>query len=308
MHTIARTGVALVAGVTLAGFGLGAPAVAGGDRDGDGIPSSWERAHGLDPLRAKDARWDLDKDGLTNLREYRNSGKLRDEDSDDDGIDDGDEVKVFGTDLRDADENDNGRLDGDDDRDRDGVDNEDEDDADERCRYDDEDSDDDDVSDEDENELRLVVGEADSDGDGLADGDEDRNRDGVANEDEDDDDLDECDGDYDDDGESDEDDADVLGTISAWDPQTMVMTIATTSGFSVTVTLRSDTEVEIEDWEASEEYSEESNEQSDESGESEGSEDEGTLADLRVGLQVAELDMDDDSGTVEEIEVYRPVA
>lgn len=294
MNTFLRTGTALLAGLALGGFGLAAPAVAGGDADGDGIPNRWERNHGLDPHRAADAGWDLDKDRLSNLAEYRHGGTLRDEDTDDDGIDDGDEVKVFSSDLRDADENDNGRLDGDDDYDHDGLDNEDRDDDNERCRYDDDDRDHDDVSDEDENELRLEVGDADSDGDGVEDGDEDRDRDGVANEDEDDDDLDECDGDFDGDGESDEDDGDLLGTITAWDPQSLLLTIKTVSGFTVTVTLRADTEVEFEDADCEEESSC-----------PEESEEEGSLADLTVGQQVAEIDLDEDTATVEEIELYR---
>lgn len=41
------------------------------DSDGDGMPDSWERAHGLNPLDPADAALDTDGDGLTNLQEYQ---------------------------------------------------------------------------------------------------------------------------------------------------------------------------------------------------------------------------------------------
>lgn len=41
------------------------------DADGDGIPSDWESAHGMDPRDASDADKDLDGDGFTNMEEYR---------------------------------------------------------------------------------------------------------------------------------------------------------------------------------------------------------------------------------------------
>lgn len=40
------------------------------DSDGDGIPDSWENAHGLNPLNPNDALLDNDHDGLNNLAEY----------------------------------------------------------------------------------------------------------------------------------------------------------------------------------------------------------------------------------------------
>ena len=40
------------------------------DPDGDGIPSAWEAAHGLDPTDPNDALEDPDADGLSNLQEY----------------------------------------------------------------------------------------------------------------------------------------------------------------------------------------------------------------------------------------------
>ncbi|MFY9397803.1 MAG: PKD domain-containing protein [Desulfomonilia bacterium] len=40
------------------------------DTDGDGLPDSWESAHGLDPSKPGDAAGDLDGDGISNLEEY----------------------------------------------------------------------------------------------------------------------------------------------------------------------------------------------------------------------------------------------
>ncbi len=40
------------------------------DSDGDGLPDSWEIAHGLDPNNRSDATQDRDGDGLTNWQEY----------------------------------------------------------------------------------------------------------------------------------------------------------------------------------------------------------------------------------------------
>jgi hypothetical protein len=40
------------------------------DRDQDGLPDDWERAHHLDPESAADAAQDSDGDGLTNWQEY----------------------------------------------------------------------------------------------------------------------------------------------------------------------------------------------------------------------------------------------
>jgi hypothetical protein len=42
------------------------------DRDGDGIPDAWEKAHRLNPRDASDAMADRDGDGYTNLEKYLN--------------------------------------------------------------------------------------------------------------------------------------------------------------------------------------------------------------------------------------------
>lgn len=48
-------------------------AVAPADSDADGMPDSWERRYGLNPLDPADGSTDNDKDGYTNLEEYLNN-------------------------------------------------------------------------------------------------------------------------------------------------------------------------------------------------------------------------------------------
>jgi hypothetical protein len=43
------------------------------DQDQDGMPDTWEKAHGLDPQNPADRNADRDGDGYTNLEEYLNS-------------------------------------------------------------------------------------------------------------------------------------------------------------------------------------------------------------------------------------------
>lgn len=291
MRFVRALSTAALAALVLTGA-TAAPAIAGSrDLDGDGIPNRWERTHGMNPRNAADARADFDRDGLVNLAEYRLGGLLRDEDTDDDGHDDGDEVRdgTRSTTLTDADTDDDGRKDGDEDADRDGIANEDEDDARESCRHDDDDRDRDDVDDEDENELRLAVGDADKDDDGVTDGDEDADRDGETNEDEDDDPADRCDGDFDGDGETDEDEGDQYGVIASFDFATGLLSVTSLAGFTVTSVVDGDTEIELEEPEGFE-------------GELE---DDGTTADLVVGAPVAELEVDDDTGAFASVKVHR---
>ena len=68
---------------------LASPALAR-DRNHDRIPDRWERAHHLS-LKVNQARRDQDRDGLRNRGEFRAHLNPRDADSDDDGIEDGDE-------------------------------------------------------------------------------------------------------------------------------------------------------------------------------------------------------------------------
>jgi hypothetical protein len=280
-------------------FALSAAHAGTGDRDGDGIPNRWERTHGMNPTKAADAKADFDRDGLVNLAEYRAGSLLRDEDTDNDGHDDGDEVKdrLKSTHVKDADTDNDGTPDGDEDADRDGVDNEDEDDAREGCARDDDDRDSDHVDDEDENEIGTKVRAADSDGNGVTDGDEDADEDGEANEDEDDDAADRCDGDFDGDGEADEDDQDLFGSIVSFDDATNTLTLQSVGGHTVTLEITEDTEIEIEGDPAP-------TAQSTADQESEGDDREGTTADLVPGAQVAEIEIDDDTGTLEEITLY----
>ncbi|HVR76298.1 MAG TPA: hypothetical protein VMT52_18360, partial [Planctomycetota bacterium] len=63
------------------------------DRDGDGIPTYFELANGLDPLDPLDAALDTDGDGLTNIEEFLAGSDPRLADTDGDGLLDGVEVK-----------------------------------------------------------------------------------------------------------------------------------------------------------------------------------------------------------------------
>jgi hypothetical protein len=62
----------------------------GRDANGDRIPDRWEKKHGLS-LKVKQTRRDQDKDGFKNRAEWRAQTDPRDGDSDDDGIEDGEE-------------------------------------------------------------------------------------------------------------------------------------------------------------------------------------------------------------------------
>jgi hypothetical protein len=68
------------------------------DRNHDRIPDKWEKRHHLS-LKHKQGRRDQDHDGLKNRGEFRAHLNPRDADTDNDGIDDGDEhpgtVKSF---------------------------------------------------------------------------------------------------------------------------------------------------------------------------------------------------------------------
>jgi hypothetical protein len=65
------------------------------DRDGDGLPTWFERLYPsfLNPTDGTDAAQDYDHDGLTNLEEYQSNTLPDDPDSDDDGLNDAAEVR-----------------------------------------------------------------------------------------------------------------------------------------------------------------------------------------------------------------------
>ena len=170
--------------VLVALFSAGA-AFAFTDADRDKMDDDWEVAHGLDPT-VKDSKQDPDNDRLKNRKEFVGGTDPQTEDTDHDGSDDRDERR-FRTVATDPDTDDDGIQDGDEDTDGDGTFDEDEDDAKEKCVNNDDDTDQDGLSDEDENDLGADPQDPDSDDDGIEDGNDDANEDGVDDEDEDDD-------------------------------------------------------------------------------------------------------------------------
>lgn len=84
------------------------------DTDDDTLPNIWERDNGLDPDDPTDADEDPDEDGLSNLEEYQEETDPQDEDSDGDGLTDGDEVNVHQTNPNRSDTDRDGHDDGED--------------------------------------------------------------------------------------------------------------------------------------------------------------------------------------------------
>jgi hypothetical protein len=76
--------------LALAGMLLVAGSASAKDRNHDRIPDRWEKRHHLS-LHHNQARRDQDKDGLRNRAEFRAGTNPRDDDSDGDNIEDGDE-------------------------------------------------------------------------------------------------------------------------------------------------------------------------------------------------------------------------
>jgi len=82
-----------------------------GDIDGDGLPDWWENRHFNGDVNPDD---DPDGDLLTNIEEFQYGTNPMEEDSDGDGLNDGYEVRVNGTDPNDNDTDNDGVNDGDD--------------------------------------------------------------------------------------------------------------------------------------------------------------------------------------------------
>ena len=83
-----KTAAALAVMVVLA-LAIAGPAAAK-DRNHDKIPDKWEKKYNLS-LKKNQARKDQDKDGARNKAEYRARTNPREADTDNDGIEDGDE-------------------------------------------------------------------------------------------------------------------------------------------------------------------------------------------------------------------------
>ncbi|MBN2015545.1 DUF4215 domain-containing protein [Candidatus Dojkabacteria bacterium] len=144
------------------------------DTDGDGIPDEWEDRYDCVSSTVPDSGGDPDSDGLTNKEEYENGTDPCDSDTDDDGINDGEEVKEHGTDPNDSDSDDDGLSDGDEVK-KYGTDPNNPNDPGEDGRIPltgEGDEDGDGLDNRTEIELGTDPYSSDSDGDGISDGDE----------------------------------------------------------------------------------------------------------------------------------------
>ncbi|HMO03026.1 MAG TPA: S8 family serine peptidase [Kiritimatiellia bacterium] len=85
---------------------------ASSDSDGDQMPDGWEYQYGLNPVDPSDAFLDADFDNLPNYLEYLVGSNPLLIDTDADGVSDGDEVLVHGTDPTNPDTDGDGLFDG----------------------------------------------------------------------------------------------------------------------------------------------------------------------------------------------------
>jgi hypothetical protein len=83
------------------------------DTDGDGVVDGDEAYAGSDPKTADGRLPDADSDGLADVFETRHGYDPKDPDGDDDGLSDGDELRIFGTDPVRRDTDADGFADGD---------------------------------------------------------------------------------------------------------------------------------------------------------------------------------------------------
>jgi hypothetical protein len=102
--------VLLTLSLLAAATALSAAPAAARKRDHDKLPDRWERKFHLN-TKKNDAKRDRDRDGLSNLAEYRAHTNPRKKDSDRDGLKDGVERR-FGFKPRDRDSDDDGIKDG----------------------------------------------------------------------------------------------------------------------------------------------------------------------------------------------------
>jgi hypothetical protein len=83
------------------------------DSDSDGLPDWWEHANNLNPLEGEDASSDNDNDGLDALSEFRINTRATESDTDQDGVSDGDEYLIYGSNPLDVDSDGDTLTDGD---------------------------------------------------------------------------------------------------------------------------------------------------------------------------------------------------
>jgi hypothetical protein len=87
----ARLGGALLAALGALALLAALPSLAAAkDHNHDRIPDRWEHRHHLS-LHVDQARHDQDRDGLDNMGEFKSGDNPRDKDSDNDGVEDGEE-------------------------------------------------------------------------------------------------------------------------------------------------------------------------------------------------------------------------